>query len=500
MFARVHSIETMGLLDGPGIRTVIFLQGCPLRCLYCHNPDSQAVGQGSLMSADEIISLVKRYARYYGAEGGVTFSGGEPLLQGEFLAEILPRLKNEGISTCIDTSGVGNPKFYKDVLPYVDTILLDVKAFTSEDFKQRMRGNFDAFLKFMNTLEQNRFHGQIWVRHVMVPGWSDNEKAMDALVDTIEPIAHFVDRIEILPYHVMGVAKYEELGIEYELTGVPAMDEKIAKEYSNYANKKFAERVSVLREQRREEAAMKTQDLLPENQLQLDDVKRIIEEHENLDLFNEVEGQEREEFLASIEYFKLGDGMTVFKPGDPGDRMYVLLTGSMKIVNFTVDGYEQILYVYGPGDFIGGHNVQFDVSYHYLGEMLEDSIIAVITKDQYQRFLADKPKVLMTIMHKSFERIRWAEDLIARLSSNNATMKVAALLLQFKDSYGETDAEGRVFVRLPIDRDEMGSYVGLPRETVNRKLGEFKELGYIDYEEKQVIEIRNFEALREYSF
>lgn len=167
--ARLHSIETMGLLDGPGVRTVFFLQGCPLRCAYCHNPDSQAWNAGQVVSVNDVVEKAKRYRSYHGKEGGVTFSGGEPLVQGEFLLECCKRLKAEGISIAIDTSGFGDPRFYKEIFPNVDVMLLDIKAFDEKNMNNLIRGRLAIFNDFVANIEKNGFRGEIWLRHVMLP-------------------------------------------------------------------------------------------------------------------------------------------------------------------------------------------------------------------------------------------------------------------------------------------------------------------------------------------
>lgn len=235
----LHSIESMGLLDGPGIRTIFFLQGCQLRCEFCHNPDTQAFTRRQPIEAEEVLRLAKRYRSYYGKEGGVTFSGGEPLAQGAFLYDALTLLKKEGYNTCIDTSGVGNPKEVARLLPYVDRFLLDIKAFTPEAFEKLTAVKMRHLYRFMDMLRDEDFQGKLWIRHVMIPGRTDSEKYMDSFVDTIGPLRKWVERIEILPYHVMGVDKYAELGRSYPLEGVPAMDKDRAKELEAYARERF---------------------------------------------------------------------------------------------------------------------------------------------------------------------------------------------------------------------------------------------------------------------
>lgn len=236
----VHSIETMGLVDGPGIRTVFFLQGCPLRCAYCHNPDTQPFEGGERMTADDILKTALRYKSYYGDEGGVTFSGGEPLAQAKFLAEVMPLLKSHGINIALDTSGYGQQKYYEHVLPYVDVMLLDIKAFNYFVFEQLVGAEISIFLNFLNSLEQYGFKGKIWLRHVMIPGLTNDDESMQKLVELALPIAHLVDRIEILPYHTMGAEKYRELKKRYRLQEFQEMDGAEAKLYEIYANKHFA--------------------------------------------------------------------------------------------------------------------------------------------------------------------------------------------------------------------------------------------------------------------
>lgn len=229
---RIHSIETMGLLDGPGIRTIIFLQGCPLRCTYCHNPDSQSMFSNTHMTPEDVLVTARKYKSYYDRTGGgVTFSGGEPLLQGEFLLETLKLLKAEGFNTAIDTSGYGDKRYYKEILKYTDVLLLDIKHFSNEGYKEVTGKSMKGFYEFASYL--NDFKGKIWFRHVMVPGITDNKKSILKLFDNMSHLCDKIDRIEILPYHKMGLEKYNELEREYLLEGVPEMDITKAKEYEN---------------------------------------------------------------------------------------------------------------------------------------------------------------------------------------------------------------------------------------------------------------------------
>lgn len=217
----IDSVETMGLVDGPGIRYVVFLQGCKLRCLFCHNPETWKMEEKNMTTAEELIDKIKRYKNYFGKEGGVTFSGGDPLCQPEFLLECLKQCKQEGIHTCLDTSGVGcNKEIYPEILSYTDLVILDIKAVTPEAYK-KMTGypmkDFSEFLELCQKLEK-----KLWLRQVIVPGINDTEEYILELKKYIKNIKN-VERVELLPYHLYGVEKYKKLGISYRLDGVPAM-------------------------------------------------------------------------------------------------------------------------------------------------------------------------------------------------------------------------------------------------------------------------------------
>lgn len=491
----VHSIETMGLVDGPGTRTVFFLQGCPLRCAYCHNPDTQKRMGGEELTPEQVLHIVERYRPYYGEEGGVTFSGGEPLLQGEFLAASLQILKREGYNTCVDTSGYGDPRYYPAILPHVDTLLFDVKAFDSAAFAQLTTVNgFDTYLAFLNSLEENGFQGQIWVRHVMVPGLTDSEEFMRQLVELIRPIWARVDRIEILPYHTAGVKKYERLGIPYRLEGVEPMDKGRAKELEIYANKVFAES---LRAQRQAQAEQKQEQ--PRREAAASELEKsaLLSVLRGLPLFADLAEEDVEDILKLVTLADIKEGEYVFKTGDPPEFMYLIYQGQMKIFINTLDGEEQIFYIYRDGDFVGGLNLLVETPYRYIGQALTDCKVVVISKAAFDKYFYDSPVVLRSVLVKSFERIRWAEELIQRLATSNASMKTAGLLLKLAKRIGVETAEG-IRLELSMSREELGNFSGLRRETITRKLGEFKELGYIDLLGSKVIVIKDLEALESY--
>ena len=216
----IHSIETMGLVDGPGVRTVVFFQGCALRCLYCHNPDTWAFAGGEAFSPQQLVEKLLRYRPYYGRDGGVTFSGGEPLQQPEFLLEVLRLCKQAGLHTCLDTSGVGRGE-YADILSLVDLLLYDVKHFEPQDYQKITGSPMAETLRFLKALQASKT--PIWVRHVVVPGLTDTAEHLEGLYRYLATLQR-VEKVELLPYHTMGVPKYEKLGVDYPLKGVPAAD------------------------------------------------------------------------------------------------------------------------------------------------------------------------------------------------------------------------------------------------------------------------------------
>ncbi len=222
MKGKIHSIESMGLVDGPGIRSVIFFQGCNLRCKYCHNPDTWALDAGKEMTVGELIDKVLRFKAYYKEDGGVTISGGEPLLQWEFLIELLKALKQNGINTCLDTSGCG-VGHYDEILKNVDLVLYDIKHFEPQAYKEITLKEQSESLKFLAKAQKNGT--KLWLRHVVVPGLTDSEEHISHLRDYATNIKN-VEKIELLPYHIMGSNKYATLGMKCPLEGIDPMDKK----------------------------------------------------------------------------------------------------------------------------------------------------------------------------------------------------------------------------------------------------------------------------------
>ena len=218
-YAKVHSVESFGTVDGPGIRFVLFLQGCHLNCKYCHNRDTWDINTGEYKSLEEIIAKIKKYKNYImPSGGGVTVTGGEPLLQVKFLIELFKRLKKEGISTCIDTSGMVNiTKDIKEVLKYTDLVLLDIKHIDPQKCKDLVGVSNEKELEFARYLSDNDI--KMWIRQVLVPGYTDSEEDLLKLKDFIKTLKT-VDKVQILPYHSMGKYKWKKLNVNYELENV----------------------------------------------------------------------------------------------------------------------------------------------------------------------------------------------------------------------------------------------------------------------------------------
>ena len=224
----IHTIETMGLLDGPGIRIVVFFQGCPLRCCFCHNPDTWIPGNNLKTSPKEIVDVIRKYRSYIEMGGGVTFSGGEPLLQSEFLLETLKLCKKAGIHTCIDTAGNGYDKNLLDeILKYTDLILLDIKALNDTNYQKITSKKMTQFNYFLKRIQE--LNKKLWIRQVIVPGINDNEKYILKLKKFISKIKN-VEKIQLLPYSLIGVDKYKKLNIKYPLEGVEAMNKERCKQ------------------------------------------------------------------------------------------------------------------------------------------------------------------------------------------------------------------------------------------------------------------------------
>ncbi len=226
MTGKITEIETMGSADGPGVRLVIFLSGCKLRCLYCHNPETWNInGFRREINSDEVLNLYNKYKVYYGDKGGVTFSGGEPLMQSEFVTQTIKLLKSNNIHTALDTSGVGDN--YDELLELVDLVILDVKAVDKDEYKYLTGQDIDGFNKFLSKCQE--LDKKLWLRQVIVPGINDDEQHVLKLKQFASNINN-VERVELLPYHSMGKTKYQTLGLKYRLENTPDMDKNRCKE------------------------------------------------------------------------------------------------------------------------------------------------------------------------------------------------------------------------------------------------------------------------------
>ena len=227
MIGHIHSIETFGTVDGPGTRFVVFFKGCPMRGAYCHNPDTWDMNGGEEKTVDEILEYYDENKEFYMNGGGLTATGGEPLVQIDFLIELFTRTKERGIHTCLDTSGVmfrrNDPELlakYDRLCEVTDLVMLDIKHIDPEEHKKLVKQPNDNILDFAKYLAEKQV--PVWIRHVIVPGITDQ-------VDELTRLGYFIGglsnlkALDVLPYHTMGEAKYKNLGIEYPLKGVPAL-------------------------------------------------------------------------------------------------------------------------------------------------------------------------------------------------------------------------------------------------------------------------------------
>ncbi|WP_289024099.1 pyruvate formate-lyase-activating protein [uncultured Salegentibacter sp.] len=233
---RVHSIETFGTHDGPGIRLVIFVQGCQFHCLYCANPDTISIDGGTLMSLDQIVAKAKKQKPFFGKNGGVTISGGEPLLQRAMLKELFNKLHKEGIHTTLDTNGKVIDKQTKDLLETTDLVMLDIKHINNDWHHKITRLSNVNTLKFAEYRESTG--KPMWLRYVLVPGYSDQEEYLHQLGDHFKNYKS-IEKIEILPYHKLGVHKWEALGWKYELEHVESPEITSLKKVSDILQQYF---------------------------------------------------------------------------------------------------------------------------------------------------------------------------------------------------------------------------------------------------------------------
>ena len=231
MHGYIHSIESFGTVDGPGLRFVVFTQGCPMRCKYCHNPDTWETGKGDTMSVEEILAQFERNREFY-KNGGITVTGGEPLLQIDFLLALFRQCKAKHIHTCLDTSGItyreGDTPYNRkldELMGYTDLVMLDIKHMDPDGHKALTGQHNDGILAFAKYVDDKNV--PLWIRHVIVPGITDDPEEQRALGRFIAHLRN-VKALDVLPYHTMGVVKYEKLGIPYPLAGIDALPKQEA--------------------------------------------------------------------------------------------------------------------------------------------------------------------------------------------------------------------------------------------------------------------------------
>ncbi len=228
----VHSLESFGSVDGPGVRFIIFLSGCAMRCQFCHNPDTWKMTDGQEYTADELLDKAERFREYWGDKGGITVSGGEPLLQIDFMVELFKKAKERGINTCIDTSGnpytEKEPFFskFEELMKYTDLVMLDIKHIDEEGHQILTKCSNKNILALAEKLSDMGI--PMWIRHVLVPERNDRDDYLIRLREFIDTLKT-VEKVEVLPYHTLGVHKWQTLGIPYELDGIdPPTKERIA--------------------------------------------------------------------------------------------------------------------------------------------------------------------------------------------------------------------------------------------------------------------------------
>lgn len=227
----IHSTESFGSVDGPGVRFIVFMQGCRMRCQFCHNPDTWNIGGGKEVTADEVLAEALKYQAYWGPKGGLTVSGGEPLLQVDFLIELFKKAKAQGINTTLDTCGKPftreEPFFsrFEELMKYTDLLLFDVKHIDSEQHKVLTQHNNENIIEMAEYLSE--IGKPVWIRHVLVPERTDYDEYLVRL-DTFIKTLKNVDKVEVLPYHKMGKFKWDDLGLEYPLIGIePPTQERV---------------------------------------------------------------------------------------------------------------------------------------------------------------------------------------------------------------------------------------------------------------------------------
>ena len=229
---KIHSFQSLGTVDGPGVRSVIFMQGCPLRCVCCHNPDTWDFAGGEVQSVEYLVDRVLRYKAYYGKDGGVTVSGGEPLMQTDFLIELFKELKHRNVHTALDTSGIVLDEGVKKLLEYTDLVLLDFKYTNADDYLKYTKMEMSRVQEFLNYLEEIK--KPTWIRYVVIPNLNDTDESVSQVFELKQRFS-CIEKIELLPFRKLCLEKYDEMGIEFPLKDTPeAKQEFIDEMYKKY--------------------------------------------------------------------------------------------------------------------------------------------------------------------------------------------------------------------------------------------------------------------------
>ena len=230
MNGRIHSFQSLGTVDGPGVRSVVFMQGCPLRCICCHNPDTWDVNGGELVDSNSLAKKVLRFSHYYGELGGLTVSGGEPLLQAAFVTELFKKVKEHGVHTVVDTSGCLWNDDVKQLLAVTDMVLLDYKYASAQDYKQYVGCDIEKVDFFLEQLQKR--NTRTWIRRVIIPGYSDKKEDTIALKE-LQNKFPCVEKVELLPFRKLCVEKYEALNIPFPLVDTAEPTEEQMKELNS---------------------------------------------------------------------------------------------------------------------------------------------------------------------------------------------------------------------------------------------------------------------------
>ena len=233
MNGRIHSFQSLGALDGPGIRYVVFMQGCPLRCGCCHNPDTWSFDDGKEFSAEEIIAKAVRYKDYFGNEGGITVSGGEPLMQAEFVNELFELCHKAGINTCLDTSGCVMNDEVKKLLNVTDRVLLDIKYVSDELYRRHVGCDLNIVIQFLEYLDSENI--RVTLREVIIPSLNDNDEDILKLKE-IKNKYHCIDKIELLAFRKICQVKYDKMQIEFPFADIPEPDKETMTRLENLIN------------------------------------------------------------------------------------------------------------------------------------------------------------------------------------------------------------------------------------------------------------------------